>query len=125
MPGLPSPPRWQAAVAFALTGEVLDLPESGEPQPAELVSALAERGWNQATVIAEARRCAASGEPWPHPVDPHLRAGLGLAQLQAALTATRHLLGVQTLVTRPPSARTDLTADEERLLRDVPPHHGA
>lgn len=111
-------------MAYALTGVVVDLPEPGEPQPGELVAELATRGWDADAIVAEVRRCAEDGLPWPHPIEPGLRAGLGWAQLQAALTATRHLLGVQALVTRPPSARTRLTADEVRLMREVPPHHG-
>lgn len=111
-------------MAFALTGVVFDLPEPGEPQPSELVAELATRGWDADAIVAEVRRCAEAGLPWPHPIEPRLRAGLGWAQLQAALTATRHLLGVQALVTRPKSARTRLTADEVRLMREVPPHHG-
>jgi hypothetical protein len=35
------------------------------------------------------------------------------------------LLQLTTLEVRPPSGRSRLNPDEERLMREVPPHHGS
>ena len=110
---------WHRAIAFALTGEELDLPTSSAPNPGALLAQLADAGWARVRIAEHAH--AASG--WPHPVPDALRAGLGAAQLFAALGRAREELGVAVLDPRPPSGRTALTADERRLLADVPPHH--
>lgn len=58
-----------------------------------------------------------------HPVPPDLAQGLGAAQRAAAVTELRRRLSGTHLpgtVARP----RPLTADERRLLEDVPPHHG-
>ena len=75
--------------------------------------------------VAAARTELAAERIWPHPVPAGLRAGCGAAQLAAALGRARELLGLSTLETRGPSARTKLNADELRLMREVPPHHGS
>jgi hypothetical protein len=54
-----------------------------------------------------------------------LRAGCGAAQLAAALRVARELLDLASLEVRPPSGRRKLNPDEQRLMRDVPPHHGS
>lgn len=118
------PPRWHAAIAWALVGERLALPEPGRPDPTTLVTDLAAVGWTADRIGGHASSRLQREQAWPHPVPPDLRAGTGPAQLHAALAATRTLLGLATLETRPPSGRTRLDANEQRLLRDVPPHHG-
>lgn len=117
--------RWQTALGYALTGEELALPESGRPDPAGLVSHLAEAGWTQLRIAELARASVAVEQPWPKQVPAGLRAGCGASQFAAALGAARELLGLTSLETRLPSARLRLNADEERLMRDVPPHHGS
>ncbi|HQZ00432.1 MAG TPA: hypothetical protein PLQ63_10565 [Propionicimonas sp.] len=97
---------------------------SPEPDPERLVAQLADAGWPRERIRAHALGRAADEQPWPHQVPDELRAGCGAAQFYAALGATRALLGLVTLESRPPSGRTRLNPDEERLLRDVPPHHG-
>ncbi len=117
-------PRWQAAQAYALVGERLDLTEPGHPDASRLILELAEAGWTRDAISDHARTEADAGRPWPHSVPAALRAGCGAAQLAAALARARELLVLVTLETRPPSARVTLDADERRLVRDVPPHHG-
>ncbi len=118
-------PRWQRALGFALTGQDLELAETGRPDPASLVEGLAAAGWTATRIRAHALGLVNAEVAWPHPVPARLRDGCGAAQLSAALGESRRLLGLLALETRPPSARTRLNADELRLLRDVPPHHGS
>lgn len=116
-------PRWHAAIGYALVGEELLLAEPAQPDPARLVADLVAAGWDAGQIRAYASAAAAAEQPWPHQIPARLRGGCGAAQLYAALGRTRALLDVVTLETRGPSARTRLDADEQRLLRDVPPHY--
>ncbi|MGV8910116.1 MAG: hypothetical protein ACOH1Y_14135 [Propionicimonas sp.] len=118
-------PRWQAALAYALVGCELDLDESGHPDPEALVAALAGAGWPAGQIDEHARGLVAAEESWPHQVPVGLRAGCGAAQMAAALRAARTLLGLAHLEVRAPSGRRKLNADELRLMREVPPHHGS
>lgn len=120
----PATARWQAALAHALTGQTLNLSEPGGPDPDRLVDELAAAGWSADAIAAHARDRAEAERPWPHRVPEELRAGCGAAQLSAALGRTRELLRLTTLETRSPSGRRKLNPDEQRLLREVPPHHG-
>jgi len=117
--------RWQAALGCALTGQELDLPEAGRPDPGSLVNDLAEAGWTVERIGSHARGLVAAEEAWPHQVPGRLRAGCGAAQLAAALRQARELLDLAGLEVRPPSGRLVLNPDEERLMREVPPHHGS
>ena len=116
--------RWQAATAFALVGEVVELPEPGGPDVDGLVLGLAAAGWPAARIAELARGELSVEGVWPFPVPAELRQGLGAAQFAAAVAAARRELGVADLVVRVRGGRTRLTADELRLLADVPPHHG-
>lgn len=118
-------PGWHAAIAYALTGVELELSEPPAPDPDLLVADLASLGWTSARIRRHAGERVDSGSPWPHQIPARLRQGCGAAQLYAALGRARTLLGLQVLEVRPPSSRTSLNADELRLLRDVPPHHGS
>lgn len=114
---------WHRALAYALAGAELDLPGRPAPDVAALAAELAAAGWTPARVAEHARSVQDAERPWPHPIPATLRAGLSAAQLHAALGRARDELGVAVLDPRTPSARTTLTADERRLLADVPPHH--
>lgn len=116
-------PRWHAAMGFALTGEVLDVTEPGKPDVAACVAALTDLGWTSERLAAHAREEVAAERIWPHPVPDDLRQGCSPSQLQAALLALRHMVGLDVLITRGPSPARALNADERRLLADVPPHH--
>lgn len=113
---------WHRAIAWALVGEDVPLPVGDTPDVNRLPEQLAEMGWPADRVIARAGQAVAEGA-WPFRVPADLRAGLGAAQLHAAIQAARTVYGLDVLSTRPPSRRTALTADERRLLDDVPPHY--
>lgn len=117
--------RWHAALGYALTGEVPDLPGVDAPDVTVLLAGLAAAGWTAERIATNARNRAEAELVWPYPVPVDLRAGCGPAQLAAALAAARADLGLATLTTRSPSAPRRLDADEQRLLREVPPHHGS
>jgi hypothetical protein len=116
---------WHAALAYALVGEEWSLDRRPGPDLPALAVELAARDWTRERIAVHARSVQESGRPWPHPIPDALRAGLGAAQLYAALGRAREELGVAVLDPRAPSGRTVLTADERRLLADVPPHHVA
>lgn len=109
---------WHRAIALALVGERLDLGEQDVPDVRALLTDLAERGWSRDRIDVIAHGTS----PWPFPLSPADRAGLGQAQLFAALREARRRLGLEVMSVRPPSRRTHLDADERRLLADVPPH---
>lgn len=113
---------WHRAIAFALIGEELDLPEHDTPDVTALAAELAESGWSVERVVARADAERSHGI-WPFGVPDGLRSGLGAAQLHAAIQAARARYGLDGLSVQPPSRRTSLTADERRLLNDVPPHY--
>lgn len=111
--------HWHRAIAFALTGEEIDLAPGSAPDTGALLAHLGQLGWPAERIRAH----AAEATVWPHPVPDAVRAGLGVAQLHAAIGAARHRLGLDALTVLPPSRRTRLNADERRLQADVPPHY--
>lgn len=117
--------HWHTALAFALTGqrwEGLDGP--AVPDPDRLARQVSDRfdgGTDGLRAMITARR--GSGKPWPFTVPDDLRAGLGAAQWLAALAAVRDRLGLDRRPSRVPTDQLP-DADERRLLREVPPHHG-
>lgn len=114
---------WHRALAYALTGADLSLGVQDGPDVPQLAEQLAASGWTPQRIAAQARERGERGEAWPHPIPDALRAGLGAAQLLAALGRARTELGLVGLDQRGPSRRTALTGDERRLLADLPPHH--
>ena len=104
-------------LASSLTGLDLDPPARDVPS---LLGWLREQGID-AGEIARSRRDA--GQEWPFPVPAEWPREAGFARWSAAIDEAHRLLGVD-LTFLPPSNRTSLTADERRLLADVPPHHG-
>ena len=117
--------RWQAALGYALTGCELQLAETGRPDPHELVEGLDAAGWPASRVAEHAAAQVAAEIAWPQHVPAALRAGCGAAQFSAALGLARELLHLTTIVVRAPSGRLTLNPEEERLMREVPPHHGS
>ena len=109
---------WHQALAYAVTGRLL----------ADL--GLQERA-DVAALAADLRRRAAEGD-FPllgqsatATVPAALRAQLGAAQFAAALSALRTALDLDRTPPAVPRPDRPLTADERRLLIDVPPHHGS
>jgi len=109
-------PAWHQALAYAVTGRRFEqLGHQKAPDLDQLTAFLrAELGDTlESLVLAEAQ-----------PVPADLRAGLGSAQLWAALTELRRRLragaGPATVAVERP-----LSPDERRLMQDVPPHHGS
>jgi len=106
------------AVGYALTG-IVPTADGPEPfDPAELVELLG----GATRLRAHAAETRAAGRPWPHPVPAELRDGLGAAQLYAAVEQARNLVDAPATKVRGPAAAPG--ADDLRLLREVPPHHG-
>lgn len=120
------PARWNAALAYAITGRRWDeLAESGKPELEEVAYEIGRHYPGgveglRTEIIARLQR----GEPWPYEVPADLRAELGAAQWWAALTQLRQRLAVGPQPDRPMLSDRKPDADEQRLLRDVPPHHG-
>jgi hypothetical protein len=110
----------QAALCWSLVGE---LTPDGVIPPDGLIVWLAEHGWGPERIREHALARIAAEQPWPHPLDAAVVQEFGAAQYYAALTDLRKQLGVWVLETQTPSARTELNADELRLLAEVPPHH--
>ncbi len=119
--------RWHQALAYALLGQTYpSLGTQRQPDLGALVERLDElfpggrSGLNRA--VAAAR--GADGPGWPRVVPNELRAGLGPAQFTAALGELRRRLVLDGGPRRTLSARSPDAADQ-KLLRDVPPHHGS
>lgn len=109
-------PALVRAIAYALTGAE---PGNGTvARPEELIALLG----GTETLRAHAAATRAAGEPWPHPVPESLRAGLSAAQLHAAIERARQQ--VDPPPSRPVRRTAAPDADDLRLLREVPPHHG-
>ncbi len=107
------------AIGVALTGQS-GLLSTVDPDP---LAALAERAWGRDRLVAHAEETLAAGGVWPHIVPDALRARVGSARLFAVLQRVQVELGLFGR-TAAPAPRRPPTADERRLLSEVPPHHG-
>jgi len=108
-------------LGYALTG--CELPIDSPAGPEELLAALEGAGWPAQRVRDQAYSLWEQEQPWPYPLPPDRIHQVNAAQWYAILGQVRTLLGLD-VVHLPPSHRTTLTADERRLLADLPPHHG-
>lgn len=113
------PPAWHQSLVYVLTGR--RHPELGrqeQPDLAVLAAFLRDGRAEEATVFGR-----------PHRLPPDLAEGIGAAQLWAAVSALRALLSPardrDTQSPAPVLSNRSLSADEQRLLREVPPHHGS
>lgn len=118
-------PTWHQALAYALVGELLPgLGRQPVPEIQTLIMALEAAGgpgWVRTRVVSR----AADGGPWPYAVPDQLMQGLGAAQFAAALRQLRERLDLDSVFQGSRVARAvPRTAGDERLLREVPPHHG-
>ncbi|WP_028709020.1 hypothetical protein [Propionicicella superfundia] len=107
------------AVAYAVTRSDIALPPADRWRVADLVGDLAAAGWGRDRIAA----LAAGPEPWPCAVPAPIREGTGAAQVAAAVREVRTALGLTGLASPTVSNRRRLTADERRLMDDVPPHY--
>ncbi|MCW3158906.1 hypothetical protein [Micropruina sonneratiae] len=108
------------AVSIALTGG----PDAVAAGAADVRAGLQGAGWGSARLGAHADAVVAAGGVWPHPVPAELRSAVGSARLFAVLQEVQAELG-RFGRTAAPAPAHPLTADERRLLAEVPPHHGS
>lgn len=92
------------------------------PTAADLVAALSAAGVDRAQLETHKAERQAAGLPWPHPVPAELRPDIGAAQFFSALRQVTDDLEVHSWQVSGPAPTRPLTADERRLLADVPPH---
>ena len=105
-------PAWHQALAYAVTGR--RYPELGRQEQPDV---------GVVATFLRSRTPEGHGSR-AHLLPPELTEGVGAAQLAAAVTALRQLLDEGSARTLPVVADRTPTADELRLLREVPPHHG-
>lgn len=108
-----------AALSFALTGGVVDVADRARWNARDFVADLGVAGWDVQRISALAQ----TGAVWPFPVDAELVAAVGFAQFSAALAQAKSELGLTGWDAPIVSHRSRLTADELRLMHDVPPHY--
>ncbi len=111
-------PAWHQALAYAVTGQrVAELGRQRQPDVARLATELERLGGPGGTERSW------SVEVTDYLVPAELMEGIGAAQFWAVLDDLRQALGL----TDPgsPAVTTDrpLTAEENRLIADRPPHH--
>lgn len=121
MSTVPASAPWHQSLVFALLGERHPgLGQQPAPDLAELDRWLHEDG-RLAAVRERWTERRRTGLPSPFPLPDDL--AVPPAQFTAALRVLRVRLGlVETAA--PPAPHRPLTADDVRLVRDVPPHHG-
>ena len=115
--------QWHKAIAYALTGTVLELADEGVLDCDQLLAQLATSGWNDAAIARVKQERLAAQLPWPFPVPEQLRYGCGFAQLSAGIAAAEDKLGLRASQQAATLTRA-LTDAEQRLLADLPPHFG-
>lgn len=118
---VPLKPRWHEALAYAVTGaEVPGLGRQARPDVVALAEVLlAEPGRDPGGTQRPAATTAR------HVVTRELLAGIGAAQFWAVLADLQRELARHAPAERSPVTQSRaLTAEERRLLADVPPHHG-
>jgi hypothetical protein len=111
------------SLGFALTGQWLSGLADLEPQDADgILNRLDKAGWPSSRIVEFRAQTHAAGRRWPLAVPDDQRGDWGLAQFQAALVAILESLDQSQAQVR---RATTLTADDRRLLAEVPPHHVA
>lgn len=119
MPEETTQPAWHQALAYAVTGQTLrDLGRQRQPDVATLAAQLEQLAASRNVDLSWS---AADSD---YVVPPDLLVGIGAAQFWAALGELRSAL--RTSAPGSASAVTTdrpLTAEENRLMTDRPPHH--
>ena len=110
-------------LAAALTGEDFDLGEQDKPDIGVALTQLAQAGWDAGRVEELRQQRHAIHQPWPIPVPAVERGDISAATLVALVSQAIAQLGIGR-GKRLARADRPLTADEARLVSQVPPHHG-
>lgn len=111
-------PAWHQALAYAVTGQRLEeLGRQRQPDVARL-----------ATDLERLAGPGGTGQSWSMEVTDYLvpaelMEGIGAAQFWAVLDALRHALGLADPGSPAVTTGRPLTAEENRLTADRPPHH--
>jgi hypothetical protein len=111
------------AVAFALTGEMLQPPADLSAQCAEEFAAwLADAGWDAARLRDLRDATVQAGTKWPLPLTIEERGGVGAAQWSAIVRGVIEAAKLDQ-PSRPVNPSGPPDAEDLRLLAEVPPHH--
>lgn len=104
-------------------GQVAGAPTpGGPPTPRQVAEALTAAGWDRQRLADLVRERQTAEVPWPFPVAAEQRPGIGAAQFVSVLRQVTDHLDVHSWQHTGPAPDRPLTADERRLLADVPPH---
>ncbi|WP_257478145.1 hypothetical protein [Acidipropionibacterium jensenii] len=114
--------RCWAAVAAVLTGERLAVPATAGWQADSLADWLESQGWDSARLARRRRRCQQERRPWPQRLPDDLAAGLEFARYYALLAQLRKITGLDGMAERIHHGPIIIGPEEQRLLREVPPH---
>lgn len=113
-----------SAVALALTGERPVVMAGGAATPEEVVSRLADLGWDAPRLVGMRLQRQADEQAWPFEVPRELLAQVGFARFAAVLKEVRRLTGTDGLVRTRHVGPKVIGPAEQRLMADRPPHHG-
>lgn len=117
----PAAQCWQA-VAAVLTGQRLSAPPDVDWRAEGLVGWLSTSGWDAARLTARRHACQQERRAWPDPLPDELALGLEFARYSALLAEVRRLTGLDGLSARIHHGPIVIGPEEERLIREVPPH---
>lgn len=121
-------PEFLHALGLAFTGEALGLSGTGETDGGPAVEGLAQWfaavGWPVERLQALREQRQADDQPWPFVVDPEVIRPLGFARFLAVQKQARAELGLDGLHPTVHHGPRVIGAAEQRLLAEVPPHHG-
>lgn len=112
------------AIGWALSGTDVVPPAQPVVRTPAVIGWLESQGW-PAERLRQVRTDRMSAElSWPWALPDELAEGLAWAQFHALLTDVRAALGLSGLVSTPRARHRGRQPGDERLLREVPPHHG-
>ncbi|NLT30924.1 MAG: hypothetical protein GXX86_10805 [Propionibacterium sp.] len=94
----------------------------GPPSPERIDAALTAAGYDRHRLAHLVTERQSAELPWPFPVAAEQRPGIGAAQFVSVLREVTDYLDVHSWQHAAPAPDRPLTADERRLLADVPPH---
>lgn len=104
-------------------GGALDIGVVTEPQ--QLLSRLADAGWDPVRIADVASQCRNNSVRWPFESENLADMGVGAAQFHAWVQACVRLLELDATNAGVRHATQALDAEDRRLLAERPPHHGS